>query len=91
MTDAGELDSGELTVDPVLAKLTEQITRKLQAGEVVEFEDYARRYPRWAGPIRRLLPTLLQLSELDHATEPTRGERPSHESPAPPEAERPTP
>jgi hypothetical protein len=58
-----------------LAELTEQITRRLQGGVGVDLEEYVRRHPRCAGPIRRLLPTLLGLASLGRATEPGRDER----------------
>jgi hypothetical protein len=91
MNDIRDPDSAERTVDPILAELTEQLTRKLQAGEVVDVEDWCRRYPRCAGPIRRLLPTLRQLAGLDPATEPCRGKHPFGQCPLPDKCEPPAP
>jgi hypothetical protein len=47
--------------EPDFLDLTEQITQRLQAGELVHAGDYARSYPQWAGAIGRLLPTILDL------------------------------
>jgi WD40 repeat protein/serine/threonine protein kinase len=54
--------TGEL--DPDLADFVEEFTRKLQAGEHVDFEAFARDHPDWAEPLRRLLPALQALAEL---------------------------
>jgi WD40 repeat protein/serine/threonine protein kinase len=54
--------TGEL--DPGLAEFVEEFTRKLQAGEHVDFEAFARDHPDWAEPLRRLLPALQALAEL---------------------------
>jgi hypothetical protein len=62
--DAGETDPDLAAVDPALADLTEQITRRLQAGERVLAEDYIARYPAWAEPIRRLFPAVRDLVRL---------------------------
>ena len=53
-----------------LADLTEQVTSRLQDGKAIDLEEYGRRFPRCAGPIRRLPPTLRGLASLDRATEP---------------------
>ncbi|MHC5540756.1 hypothetical protein ACYOEI_21255, partial [Singulisphaera rosea] len=42
----------------------EQITRRLESGDSVDVEEYARRYPSWAGSIRGFFPTLRQLVAL---------------------------
>jgi serine/threonine-protein kinase len=51
-------------LDPELAELAEEITRRLQAGDAVDLDDYGARYPEWAGPIRRLMPVLREMAEL---------------------------
>jgi serine/threonine protein kinase len=51
-------------LDPALAELAEEITRRLQAGEAVDLNDYAARYPEWIGAIRRLLPVLREMADL---------------------------
>jgi hypothetical protein len=59
-------------VHPELAALTEQITRRLQAGERVLAEDYIARYPAWAESIRRLFPAVRDLVRLGEREEPER-------------------
>ncbi len=74
MSETAEHDSGERTVDPVLAELAEQLTRRIQAGEAIEIDHWCRLYPRWAGAIRRMVPTLRQLAGLDKAVDPDQTE-----------------
>jgi serine/threonine-protein kinase len=50
--------------DPALADLAEEVTRRLQAGEAFDPDDYEARHPQWAGQIRRLLPILEEMAEL---------------------------
>jgi hypothetical protein len=79
MNDGSELGSDDETVALAmneLAELTEQITRRLQDGEVVNLDEYALRFPGYVGPIRRLLPTLRGLASLHRATKPDRDLRP---------------
>jgi hypothetical protein len=47
-----------------LAKLSEQITRRLQAGQPVAADDDQEQDPSCSEPIRGLLPTLRELAEL---------------------------
>jgi hypothetical protein len=47
--------------DSVFLELADQITERIQAGESVDAGEYFRRYPRWAGAIGRLLPTIHEL------------------------------
>jgi len=61
--------------DPVLLELTEQITERLQAGEPVDAADYLRRYPQWAGAIRKLLPTMHDLVDYGRAVDGVRKRR----------------
>ncbi len=63
--------------DPVLAGLTEQITRRLQAGEEVDADDYAALHPACDGPLRSLLPTLHSLVELGRSVECRPRQRPA--------------
>jgi serine/threonine-protein kinase len=84
MTDHDDSASDCGAVDPVLAGLAEHVTRRLQSGEAVDADDYAARYPAWAGPLRGLLPTLYGLAALGrsvarrraHRAEPDRDARP---------------
>jgi tetratricopeptide (TPR) repeat protein len=48
--------------DPVLAKLVDEITDRLQAGDAVDLEEYAARHPERAEELRRLLPALEMLA-----------------------------
>lgn len=59
--DAGHESEAE---DPVLARLAEQVTRRLQSGDRVDAEDYVGRYPSRAGSIRRLVSVLDNLTAL---------------------------
>ena len=56
--------------DPVLDRLVEQLTRKLQAGEPVDWEAIARAHPGYTEPLRRLLPALEMLADLGQSVEP---------------------
>jgi serine/threonine protein kinase len=50
--------------DPVLADLVEELAKKLQAGEVVDLDAVAERYPDRAEQLRELLPAVRMLAEL---------------------------
>jgi hypothetical protein len=50
--------------DPGLARLAEQITRRILAGEEVLAEDYIARYPQWAESLCGLFPAMRVLSDL---------------------------
>jgi hypothetical protein len=50
--------------DPWLARLAEQITRRILAGEEVLAEDYIARYPQWAESLCGLFPAMRVLSDL---------------------------
>jgi hypothetical protein len=80
MNDGSDPGAGAETVALAmdeLADLTEEITRRLQDGEAVDLEEYARRFPRCAGAIRRLLPMLRGLATLARAPEPGCDKRPA--------------
>jgi serine/threonine protein kinase len=51
-------------LDPVLAELAEEITRRLQVGEAVDADEYTARHPGLAAAIRRLLPILREMAEF---------------------------
>jgi serine/threonine-protein kinase len=59
--------------DPVLDALVEELTNRLQAGEVVDVDDYARKYPDHVETLRRVLPTLEVLVALGQSTTPHGG------------------
>ena len=74
--------SGIVEMDPVLVKLVEMMTRRIQAGETVDIEELATEYPSWAGTLRQLLPALCGLAELGQAVD-NDGLEPGPEEPAP--------
>lgn len=49
---------------PRLDELTDEITRRLQAGEAFDADAYCAQYAEWAEPVRDLLPTMHDLIEL---------------------------
>jgi len=64
----GDSSSGGLApsgqVDPALAEIVEEITRRVQSGEEVDPEEYARSNPEWAALLRSLLLPLRELAQL---------------------------
>jgi WD40 repeat protein/serine/threonine protein kinase len=54
--------------DPVLDELLADFANRLQAGEPVEVEAYARQHPERADELRRLLPAVQVLADLQHLT-----------------------
>jgi hypothetical protein len=54
--------------DSLLVELVEELTNKVQAGEAVDLEAYAARYPGQARKLRELLPALQVLADLSGAT-----------------------
>jgi eukaryotic-like serine/threonine-protein kinase len=57
-------------VDPVLAELVEEFTGRLQAGEALDAEGFAREHPDRADQLRRLLPALQALADLGNSALP---------------------
>jgi tetratricopeptide (TPR) repeat protein len=53
--------------DPELDRLIEELTRRVQAGEAVDLESFAREHPGHTEPLRRLLPALEMLAGLSHS------------------------
>jgi serine/threonine-protein kinase len=56
--------TSEGEINPALAELVEEITRDLQAGEPIDIDGLAARYPTQAEMVRRLLPALRRLAKL---------------------------
>jgi eukaryotic-like serine/threonine-protein kinase len=54
--------------DAVLAELLDALTEKLQAGEPVDLEAYARAHPECADELRQMLPALEMLGQLARST-----------------------
>src|SRR5262249_22301054 len=50
--------------DPTLERLLDELTDRLAAGEVVDPEEYARRYPEHADVLRRCLPAMEAMAGL---------------------------
>ena len=48
-------------------ELVDEFTERMLAGESVEIEDFVAAHPEWAGPLRKLLPTLQRLTVLNRA------------------------
>jgi WD40 repeat protein/serine/threonine protein kinase len=65
--DGEQKMTGEL--DPALAEYVEEFTRKLEAGEHVDFEAFARDFPHWAEPLARLLPALQALANWSESVQ----------------------
>src|SRR5262245_4710865 len=53
--------------DPVLENLIEEFARSVGAGEAVEVEEYVRHYPEHAERLRKTLPALQALGELNRS------------------------
>ncbi len=54
--------------DPILNRLVEELTEKLQAGERVELSAYVAQYPDQADRLRRLWPALRMLANMSHSS-----------------------
>src|SRR5262249_34870692 len=52
-------------VDPVLADLVDRYTHQVQAGKPITVEAFARSHPEFAEQLRRLLPAVQALADLD--------------------------
>ncbi len=62
-----ELDATGLANDPILNRLIEELTVKLQAGDPVVLSDYAARYPEQADRLGQLWPALQMMANLSHS------------------------
>jgi hypothetical protein len=65
--DAGLLASMS-DIDPVLADLVEELAARLQAGEAVDVDAYARRHPAHGERLRQLLPTVRLMAQVGGAS-----------------------
>jgi serine/threonine protein kinase/tetratricopeptide (TPR) repeat protein len=54
-------------LDPGFTLLIDQLTQRIQDGGSVNIERVAAEHPDWSGDIRRLLPALLRLADLNQA------------------------
>ncbi len=62
-----DLDETGLANDPILNRLVEELTVKLQAGDPVVLSEYAARYPEQADRLARLWPALRMMANLSHS------------------------
>jgi WD40 repeat protein/serine/threonine protein kinase len=62
---AAPLEATADRADTALAELVEQFTARLEAGEVIDVETFALAHPDHAEELRRLLPALQALGELE--------------------------
>ena len=63
--DAEPADTGDF--DPAFTDLIDEYTARILAGESVEIEDFVAEHPQWAGPLRKLLPTMRRMTALNRA------------------------
>jgi eukaryotic-like serine/threonine-protein kinase len=61
-----DLDATGLANDPILNRLIEELTVRLQAGDPVVLSDYVERYPEQADRLGRLWPALRMMANLSH-------------------------
>jgi serine/threonine protein kinase/tetratricopeptide (TPR) repeat protein len=64
MSGAAEARVGSATADPVLDNLIDEFAKRVQAGQPVDLEAFARQHPERADELRRLLPAMQVLAEL---------------------------
>jgi len=61
VTPSNRLD---LTDDSVLTGLLEELSKRLEAGEVIDLESYASQHPGYADELYALVPVLARLAGL---------------------------
>ncbi len=62
-----DLDGTATANDPVLNRLVEELTEKLQAGERVDLSAYVARFPEQADRLRRLWPALRMMANMSQS------------------------
>src|SRR5439155_11692059 len=77
MEQAASVPRPSASADPVLDELIEQCAGRLEAGESVDVEDLAHVHPEQAEQLRKLLPAMQALAELNCASGAVSGESPS--------------
>ena len=63
---------GFVDIDPVLAEMAEEFSRRTIAGETVDVDELVSAHPEQAEAFRKLLPILQGLAELEPVDEPRR-------------------
>ena len=54
---------------PALARLIDELTARLQAGEVIDADALAGEHPEYAAELRELLPALRAMADLSRSSE----------------------
>ena len=57
-----------MAIDPALAEIVEEFTRRVQEGEHVNPDEFVRSHPKWEGLLRILLSTLHDMAQLSQLT-----------------------
>jgi len=57
----------ETTSNQVLDELVDEITKRLQAGEAVDLDEYVGQYPELEDQLQKLLPGMQMLADLGHS------------------------
>ncbi|MGP0067723.1 MAG: WD40 repeat domain-containing serine/threonine protein kinase [Isosphaeraceae bacterium] len=57
-----------MAIDPALAEIVEEFTRRVQEGEHVDPDEFVRSHPKWEGLLRILLSTLHDMAQLSQLT-----------------------
>src|SRR5579864_6085044 len=68
MIEAGRTIISTMGTDPILDDLIEAFAAKLQTGDAMDPEAYAREHPERGEQLRRILPAMLVLADLAHSS-----------------------
>jgi WD40 repeat protein/serine/threonine protein kinase len=68
MIEAGRTIISTMGTDPILDDLIEAFAAKLQTGDPLDPEAYAREHPERGEQLRRILPAMLVLADLAHSS-----------------------
>jgi serine/threonine protein kinase len=61
------------TTDPIVDQLVEEFARRLQSGSPLDIEEFAKQHPEQAAHLRRILPAMQVLADLDATADPGPG------------------
>src|SRR5882724_11981772 len=67
MNEANEPTAAPAQVSSLLATLVDELTNRVQAGEALDWDAVARKYPEYAEKLRRLLPAMGALEALSRS------------------------
>jgi serine/threonine protein kinase/Flp pilus assembly protein TadD len=80
MSRSAAIPSQRESFSDSFARLVEELTEKLQAGEPIDVEAFLQAHPEDAEPLRRLLPALFLLAEISRSGDgPAPGAAPANE------------